>query len=64
MNITDTSHRLYHVPQIANSAVAHYAEDLGEVIELAEHNSTYSPFDSNAVQYFAARESDSTSLAR
>jgi len=32
------------------------AEDLDEVFELAVHNSTFSPFDSDALQYFSARE--------
>lgn len=54
---TNCSHRLYHIPSIANNAVAHYAEELGDVVALAEHNSTYSPLDSNAIQYFAARKS-------
>jgi hypothetical protein len=32
------------------------ADNLDEALELAIHNSTFSPFDSDAVQYFAARE--------
>lgn len=50
----DLIHRFFHVPQITNSAVNHYAENLEEVYELAAHNSTYSPFDSDALQYYAA----------
>ncbi|KLT40890.1 zincin [Cutaneotrichosporon oleaginosum] len=48
----DLIHRLYHV--LGNEAISHYAEDLGDVIRLARDNSTYSPIDSDAVQYFAA----------
>jgi len=50
----DLIHRLFHVPQVTNSAVEHYADDYESVIELAEHNSTYSPVDSDALQWFAA----------
>ncbi|WWD20704.1 hypothetical protein CI109_105180 [Kwoniella shandongensis] len=50
----DLIHRLFHVPQVTNGQVDHYAEDYASVLELAEHNSTYSPFDSDAHQAFAA----------
>lgn len=39
---------------MTNAAVNHYADDLGEVMQLAKTNSTYSPFDSDAQQYFVA----------
>ncbi|BEI80817.1 hypothetical protein CcaverHIS002_0113460 [Cutaneotrichosporon cavernicola] len=48
----DLIHRLYHV--IGDGAIAHYAESLGDVVQLARDNSTYSPVDTDAVQYFAA----------
>ena len=53
----DLLHRLLHVPQVTNDAVHHYIEEgakLAGVTELAEHNATYSPFDSDALQYYAA----------
>ena len=50
------SHRLFHVPQVTNSVVAHFAEDLSEVLELAETNSSYAIYDQDALQYFAARK--------
>ena len=53
----DLLHRLLHVPQVTNDAVHHYIAEgakLGGVTELAEHNATYSPFDSDALQYYAA----------
>lgn len=55
----DLIHRLLHVPQVSGDSVHHYIEEgsgLEGVLELAEHNSTYAPFDSDAIQYFAARE--------
>jgi hypothetical protein len=53
----DLLHRLLHVPQVTNDAVHHYVAEgakLAGVTELAEHNATYSPFDSDALQYYAA----------
>lgn len=50
--MTNRSHRLYHV--LGNEVISHYAEGLGDVVRLARENSTYSPLDSDAVQYFAA----------
>ncbi|WOO83155.1 Major allergen Asp f 2 [Vanrija pseudolonga] len=50
----DLIHRFYHVPQITNSAVNHYAANLAEVVQLSQNNSTFSPFDSDALQFFAA----------
>lgn len=55
------SHRLFHVPQVTNAVVAHFAEDLSEVLELAEHNSSYAIYDQDALQYFAARKCCSVS---
>ncbi|KAF2436935.1 zincin [Tothia fuscella] len=49
----DLLHRLFHIPAIAEEFVEHYAEDYEEVLELAETNSTWSGFDSDALQYFA-----------
>lgn len=46
-------HRIFHVPAITEDIVSHYAEDYASVLELAEHNSTYSVRDSDALQYFA-----------
>ena len=48
---------MFHVPQVTNSVVAHFAEDLAEVFELAKTNSSYAIYDQDALQYFAARES-------
>jgi hypothetical protein len=56
LELTD-SHRLFHVPQVTNAVVAHFAENLSEVLELAEHNSSYAIYDQDALQYFAARKS-------
>jgi hypothetical protein len=49
----DIMHRIFHVSQISEEGVGHYAEDYGEVLELAETNSTWSVVDSDALQYFA-----------
>jgi hypothetical protein len=51
-----SSHRLFHVPQVTNTVVAHFAEDLSAVLELAETNSSYAIYDQDALQYFAARK--------
>lgn len=51
---TNGSHRLFHVPPVTNGVVDHYTENLAEVIELSKHNSSFSPFDSDAQQFFAA----------
>ncbi|WVQ83153.1 hypothetical protein IAT38_005291 [Cryptococcus sp. DSM 104549] len=50
----DLIHRFFHVPATTNGLVGHYAEDLAEVLELAEHNATFAAIDSDALQYFAA----------
>ncbi|WWC71772.1 uncharacterized protein I206_105731 [Kwoniella pini CBS 10737] len=50
----DLIHRMFHVPAITNELVGHYSEDYASALELAEHNSTYSPMDSDALQAFAA----------
>lgn len=49
----DLLHRLLHVPQVTDGAVDHYASGLAGVIQLAKTNNTYSPFDSDTLQYFA-----------
>ncbi|WWC63098.1 uncharacterized protein I303_105697 [Kwoniella dejecticola CBS 10117] len=50
----DLIHRMFHVPAVTNELVGHYSEDYASALELAEHNSTYSPMDSDALQAFAA----------
>ncbi|KAK6910705.1 hypothetical protein I203_104737 [Kwoniella mangroviensis CBS 8507] len=50
----DLIHRMFHVPVITNELVGHYSEDYASALELAEHNATYSPMDSDALQAFAA----------
>ncbi|WRT68180.1 uncharacterized protein IL334_005155 [Kwoniella shivajii] len=50
----DLIHRMFHVPTVTNELVGHYSEDYASALELAEHNSTYSPMDSDALQAFAA----------
>lgn len=50
----DLIHRLFHVPQVTNAVVQHFAEDYAEVLELAETNSSYAIYDQDALQYFAA----------
>ncbi|WWC90932.1 uncharacterized protein L201_005870 [Kwoniella dendrophila CBS 6074] len=50
----DLIHRMFHVPTNTNGLVGHYSEDYASALELAEHNSTYSPIDSDALQAFAA----------
>ena len=41
---------------VTNAVVAHFAEDLSAVLELAETNSSYAIYDQDALQYFAARK--------
>lgn len=50
----DLFHRLLHVPTITDGAVDHYASGLAGAVQLAKTNATYSPFDSDTLQYFAA----------
>ncbi|KAJ2898264.1 zincin [Zalerion maritima] len=50
---TDLLHRVFHVPQISEGVVSHYAEDYAEVLELARTEPEKSVIDSEALQYFA-----------
>ncbi|OCT48355.1 Major allergen Asp f 2 [Cladophialophora carrionii] len=50
---SDLMHRLYHLPAFGEDHIGHYSEDYQGVLELAEHNSTFSTRDSDALQYFA-----------
>lgn len=51
---SDLIHRLYHIPAFGEAHVEHYAEEGYEgVLELAQHNATWSTRDSDAIQYFA-----------
>ena len=49
----DLLHRFFHVPAISEGMVEHYAETLGEILEMASHNNSDLVFDSDALQYFA-----------
>ncbi|RDB17278.1 Antigen 1 [Hypsizygus marmoreus] len=51
---TDLMHRLYHIPVITYAKVGHYADSYDECLELAVHNSTWTPFNTHTLQYFAA----------
>ncbi|KAK4186925.1 putative peptidase domain-containing protein [Podospora australis] len=50
---TDLLHRTFHVPQISEDAVHHYAEDFAEVLEMAKTTPEKSAFDSDSLIYFA-----------
>lgn len=51
---SDLIHRLYHMPAFGEEVVEHYAEEGYEgILELAEHNATWSTRDSDTLQYFA-----------
>jgi hypothetical protein len=50
---TDLLHRVFHVPQISEDAVHHYAEDYDGVLELAKTNPEKSALDSDTLIYFA-----------
>lgn len=53
----DLIHRMFHVPQLTNDAVHHYIPEgskLPAIFTLAETNATWSPFDSDTLQFYAA----------
>ncbi|GIC90936.1 major allergen Asp F2 [Aspergillus udagawae] len=49
----DLMHRLYHVPDVGQGRIEHFADGYDEVIALAKGNGTESTHDSEALQYFA-----------
>lgn len=50
----DLFHRLLHVPAITAGSVDHYSSGLAGAVASAKTNATFSPFDSDTLQYFAA----------
>ncbi|KAJ9091600.1 hypothetical protein QFC20_007601 [Naganishia adeliensis] len=50
---TDLLHRLYHVPQITDGKVEHYADSYEECLELAKNNATFATLNTHSLQYFA-----------
>lgn len=46
-------HRLYHVPQITDGKVEHYADSYDECLELAKNNATFATLNTHSLQYFA-----------
>lgn len=46
-------HRILHVRTVSEDAVAHYAEDYAEVLQLAKSEPEKSGMDSDVLQYFA-----------
>ncbi|KAK4173417.1 putative allergen Asp f2-like protein [Triangularia setosa] len=50
---TDLLHRTFHVPQVSEDAVHHYADGWEEVLEMAGKGDERSVFDSDALIYFA-----------
>ncbi|KAK4664550.1 Prenylated Rab acceptor protein 1 [Podospora pseudopauciseta] len=50
---TDLLHRTFHVPQVTEDAVHHYADGWDEVLGMAEGGDERSGFDSDALIYFA-----------
>lgn len=50
---TDLIHRLLHIPAVADDEVGHVADSYTESLELAQHNASWTPFNSHTVQYFA-----------
>lgn len=51
---TDLIHRLYHIPQISDAEVEHYADSYQECLELAANNATWAPYNTHTIQYFVA----------
>lgn len=50
---SDLLHRLYHLPEIGQGYIDHYAEGYEGIIEAAAANATNSTRDSDGLQYFA-----------
>jgi hypothetical protein len=50
---TSCSHRLYHVPQITDGKVEHYADSYDECLDLAKNNATFATLNTHSLQYFA-----------
>ncbi|OIW29307.1 zincin [Coniochaeta ligniaria NRRL 30616] len=50
---TDLLHRIFHVPQLSEGVVDHFAEDYEDVLTLAKTDSAKSSIDSDTLQYFA-----------
>ncbi|KAK4159499.1 putative peptidase domain-containing protein [Cladorrhinum sp. PSN259] len=50
---TDLLHRTFHVPQISEDAVHHYAEDYDGVLEMVKTEPEKSVYDSDTLIYFA-----------
>ncbi|KAK4222371.1 putative allergen Asp f2-like protein [Podospora fimiseda] len=50
---TDLLHRTFHVPQVSDDAVHHYAEDYDGVLEMVKTEPEKSVYDSDTLIYFA-----------
>ncbi|KAJ9115942.1 hypothetical protein QFC22_005085 [Naganishia vaughanmartiniae] len=50
---TDLLHRLYHVPQITDGKVEHYADSYDECLDLAKNNATFATLNTHSLQYYA-----------
>ena len=50
---SDLLHRLYHLPEIGQGVIDHYAEGYDGIVEAAANNSTNTTRDSDGLQYFA-----------
>jgi hypothetical protein len=51
--LNSCSHRLYHVPQITDGKVEHYADSYDECLDLAKNNATFATLNTHSLQYFA-----------
>lgn len=50
---SDLLHRLYHLPEVGQGIIDHYAEGYEGIVEAAANNSTNTTRDSDGLQYFA-----------